>query len=1184
MFSRFSVKKPFTILVAVIIILVLGVVSYTNMTVDLIPSFNLPYAVISTTYAGASPEEVEQKLTSPLEQGMASINNIEEVSSVSSENVSMVILKFNEETNMDTAMIEMREKLDMLESYLPDEAGTPMIMKLNPDMMPILSLAVSVEGMGAEEASQYIEDKVIPEIESVNGVASVSSSGLVSNLVDVTLSQEKLDALNADIQAHYKSEAETQIRTKAREEIIKQIDSQLEAQRQAALNQKLTAEMADQALAQPKQQAVEQVNQKFEEQKQAMLAQGMTAEMADAALAQPKRQALAQVDAEFEKQKQNLMQQNLPESVVNEQIEAARKELYAKVDSQVEQIVKSQLAQMEIPEITITADMISSILAGENFSMPAGTVDSGDGISYPVRIGDKIGSIEELQNLTLMEIPDYKSVKLADVADVVSYNNADTMYSRVNGNHAVILSLQKQPNISTAEVAHSVQARMDEVHALNQDVRFDVLMDQGEYVDLMINTIISNLLWGALFAVVILFIFLRKIKPTFIVGISIVISVIGAFVLMYFSGITLNMISMSGLALGVGMLVDNSIVVIENIFRYRREGMGAKGAAIKGAKEVSAAIISSTLTTVIVFVPIVFTHGITRQLFTDMALTIAYALLASLAVALTVVPAACSTMMKKPIVFKRNFTDKLADFYGKVLAKSLRHSWATIVVCVVLLGASIAAAFSSGTELFPSMDSGNITVSVEMPDDYSQDDTFAALDELSGTLLDVQDVDTVGMLYSGGSSASIMSMMGGSGTTIYVQLKDDRTRSTDEVVQDIRDKTAGKPYAVAADGSNSDISALSGGQIVYNVYGRDLDNLKAAANQISELIAGTEGTTDVDNGLGKASEEIRITVDKDKAIAKGLTVAQIYMAVSEEIAAEQAATTLTESSLSYEIYVKDEREEPMTSEKLADITIENTNGEAVRLGDIAEVGLAEGFTSIQHEGQERYVSVTASLEAGYLSGDVNGQIKAKVDAAALPDGCRVEVGGESESIASAFNDLYLMIGLAILFIYLVMVAQFQSLLSPFIVMFTIPLAFTGAFLALFAARMPVSVVSLIGFVVLVGIVVNNGIVFVDYANQQRDKGMDTVEALILTGKHRLRPILMTALTTIIALSTTVFDTSAGGELMRPMAVTTIGGLLYSTLLTLFLVPALYKMFHRKNKTVSAEEPETPELDGAANLS
>lgn len=1178
MFSKFSVKKPFTILVAVIIILVLGVVSYLNMSVDLIPSFNLPYAIVSTTYPGASPEEVETHLTSPLEQGMASISNVSEISSVSSENVSMVILKFNEDTNMDTAMIEMRERLDMLESYLPDGTGSPMIMKLNPDMMPILSTAVSMDGVSAEEASQYINDKIIPEIESVPGVASVSSNGLVSNMVDVTLSQEKIDQVNADITAHYRAEAEAQIRSAARAEIIKQIDTQLEAQREAALKQTLTSEMADAALAEPKKQALSAVDQQFEEQKQAMIAQGMPTEMADAALAEPKQKAVAAVEEKFEQQKQELMKQTVPADVVNERIEAARKELYAKVDSQVDEVVRTQMSSLTIPEITITPELVSGILSGENFSMPAGTVDGGDGVRYPVRVGDKIGGIDALSSLTLMEIPNYKSITLADVAEITPYNDADTMYSRVNGSHGVILSLQKQPDYSTAEVSHNIQERMEKISAGNESVRFTTLMDQGEYVDLMIGTIISNLLWGALFAVVILFIFLRKIKPTFIVGVSIVISVITAFVLMYFSGISLNMISMSGLALGVGMLVDNSIVVIENIFRSRREGMSAKDAAIQGAKEVSAAIISSTLTTVIVFVPIVFIEGITRQLFTDMALTIAYSLLASLVVALTVVPAACSTMLRKPIVQKRNFIDKMADGYAKLLGVSLRHSWATILLCVVLLASSVVAAFSSGTELFPEMDTGSITVSVDMPDDYDESDIFSALDELNETLTGIQDVDTVGILYTDSGSGGMMSMMGGGGTTIYVQLNEDKTRSTGDVIQEIRDATGGQPYEVTVSGGSSDISMLTGGQIVYEVYGKDLDSLRTAAKEISALIEETEGTTEVDDGLGKANREIRITVDKDKAIAQGLTVAQVYMAVRDEIASDEVATVLTQDGLEYDVYVKDSRMSPVTGETLKDILIENQSGEKVSLGDIASVGPAEGFTSIQHSGQERYVSVTASLKAGYYSGDVSAAIQSKIDAYSLPEGCRVEAGGESESITSTFNDLFLMIGLAILFIYLVMVAQFQSLLSPFIVMFTIPLAFTGAFLALFFVGMPVSVVSLIGFVLLVGIVVNNGIVFVDYANQQVRKGMSVAEALVLTGRRRIRPILMTALTTIIALTTMAFDAGSGAELMRPMAITTIGGLAYSTLLTLFLVPALYKAFHRKNK---AKAQETPELSAPA---
>lgn len=1097
MLSKFSVKKPYTIVVAIVLVLILGVVSYANMSVDLIPSFNLPYAVISTSYPGASPEEVEQTVTSPLEQGMASVSNVKNISSVSSENSSMVILEFNEDTNMDSAMIEMRETLDMLTAYFPDGVGSPIMMKLNPDMMPIISTAVSVEGMDDKEAAVYIDEKILPEIESVPGVASVSATGLISNMIDVTLSQEKMNALNQKIADFYRAEAEEQIRSEARQQIRTQIDRQLETQ------------------------------------KQTLLAQGM------------------------------------PEAMVTPTLEATRQELYAQINTQAEKIVQSQLDKIEIPEIDVTKDMISGLLAGDNFSMPSGTVSSQDGSRYLVRVGDKFASTEELAAMTIMEIPEYGRVTLSDVADIVSYDNSATMYSRVNGNYAMILSLQKQPDYSTADVANSVQARMEKITEENDAIHFNTLMDQGEYVDLMIQTIIQNLIVGGILAVIILLIFLRRIKPTLIVGASIVISVITAFVLMYFSGITLNMISMGGLALGVGMLVDNSIVVIENIFRFRSQGMSAKEAAICGAKEVSGAITASTITTVIVFLPIVFTQGMTRQLFTDMALTIAYSLLASLLVALTLVPAASGALLSKPLSQKTTWIDRMTGGYAKLLNHSLNHKWISIAVVIVLLAGSVFAAFSMGTQLFPSMDSGSITISVTMLDHYTQEQTFSALDDLTEELQTVDEVETIGVLGSTQETSGMMTLLGG-GNTVYVQLKEDHKISTDEAIQQIRDKTAEKEYELSVSGSNMDLSMLSGGEIVYDVYSSDLDQLRTAASQVADIISQVDGTTEIDAGLGKVNMEARITVDKEKAISKGLTVAQVYQSVSERLKTEQAVTSLTQNGVSYDIYVKDNRIADMTLEELETLEIE-AGDTTVVLGEIAQISQAEGFVSIRHDGQERYVSVTASLENGYLSSEVNEEIQQKLEEAQLPDGCRVEAAGESESIANTFRDLILMLVLAIIFIYLVMVAQFQSLLSPFIVMFTIPLAFTGGFLALFVTGMPVSVVAMIGFVVLVGIVVNNAIVFVDYANQQRNKGMETREALLITGRTRLRPILMTALTTIIALMTMAFDTSSGGELMRPMAVTTIGGLAYATLLTLFIVPVMYEIFHRNKKKKTEEE-------------
>jgi len=1042
MLSKFSVKKPFTVIVGIIIVLILGVVSYTKMTLDLIPSINLPYAVVATTYIGASPEEVETTVTSQLEQTLASINNMKNLSSTSSENMSFIFLEFNEDTNMDTALIEMRENLDMLKSQMPEGVGSPMIMKINPDMMPVYIFTASVEGMEAQEASKYIEDKIIPEVKSVDGVASVTPTGLISNMIDVTISQEKINTLMAGIATKM-------------------------SQMQASSVVPFPAETAGTGLD----------------------------------------------PASFQ----------------------------------------------------ITKEMISGILKGQNFAMPSGSVSSADGTSYLVRVGEKIKSPDELKNLVLMDLPMIGKIMLSDVADIGEYDNSNTMYAKVNGNHAFMLAIQKQPDFSTAEVSKLVTEKLDNLSADNSALSFSTMMNQGKYVDQMIGTIVKNLIIGAIFAILILFIFLRRIKPTLIVGTSIIISVITAFVLMYFAGVSLNMISMGGLALGVGMLVDNSIVVIENIYRLKADGLSAREAAIQGTKEVSGAITASTLTTIIVFVPIVFTTGITKQLFTDMALTIAFSLVASLLVALTLVPAAASAMLNKNDHLKPSLIDKMNDGYVKVLDKSLKHKWISIVLVIVLFAGSIFAAFSSGVELFPEMDSGEIAITVEVPDTYSKDDIFKSLDTLSETLSTIEDIDTIGIMYSEASSADMSTMFTGTGISVYSLLKENRKATTNEVVEEIREKTKDFEFTVTPSSSSMDISAMSGGDIVVTIFGRNLDNLRQSATEVAGIISSIDGTTEVDNGLGKVKEEIRIVVDKDKAIAKNLTVAQVYMAISEKIATSKSAITISDAEMDYDVFVKDGKETALTDADLKNIIVKSPTGEDVVASDIAELVMAEGFTSINHNGQERHVTISGTIKDGFDKGKINTQIKEKLKEYKIPAGYRYEIGGEAKSISETFGDLFLMLGMAILFIYLVMVAQFQSLKSPFIVMFTIPLAFTGGFAALFFTGTSVSVISLIGLVILVGVVVNNGIVFVDYTNQQVEKGMTVREALLKTGQNRLRPILMTALTTICALILSAIDTSSGAEMLKPIAITTIGGLTYATILTLFLVPTMYAITHRKIK-------------------
>ena len=792
--------------------------------------------------------------------------------------------------------------------------------------------------------------------------------------------------------------------------------------------------------------------------------------------------------------------------------------------------------------------------------MPAGNLTEG-GDDFVIRTGNKVESYEALCDLPLMKVPAIGVIRLSDIAEITRLDNSSQMYARVNGENGVMLSVSKEPQYSTADVSNILYGKMEDLEDTYSGISFTVLSDQGKYVNIMVDTIIQNLIIGGLLAIFVLLLFLKSIKPTFIVGMSIVISVIASFVLMYFSGISLNVISMCGLALSVGMLVDNSIVVVENIFRLKAEGVPVKQAAIDGAKQMAGAVIASTITTVVVFVPIIFTDGLTRQLFTDMALTIAFALLSSLIVALTLVPMASAGMLRNVVIKPNKTFDKLAGGYVKLLDKTLRHRWICIVLVVVLLAGSVWAAFASGAELFPQTDSGNISVSAELPADYTEAEKAAALDQLYDRIRDIEFVDTVGIL-SGNSSGGVMSLMGGDGTTCYVLLDEDRDVSTNHITQKIKAATEDLDFAVEIASSSMDTSMLTGGQIVVEIKGRELDDIRDTAQALGALLENIEGTAEIDNGLGDPTNELRIVVDKEKAAEYNLTVAQVYLAVSSRFSTATTAASIYEEGTEYEIYVYDDRDTSVKKADLTGIEIEAADGTTVKVADIASLEESTGFSSVRRENGSRVLKVTGTAAEGYNIGKINTKITEALKDFEPTGDCTVALRGENESINEAFGDLFLMLALAIVFIYLVMVAQFQSLLSPFIVMFTIPLAFTGGFIALFITGTPVSIVALIGLIVLVGVVVNNGIVYVTCVNQLREEELSVHDALLTAARMRIRPIIMTSLTTIIGLLFSALDTSAGASMLRPVAITVIGGMLYSTLLTLFFVPVIYSIFHR----------------------
>ncbi len=1266
MLSKFSVKKPYTVVVGIVLIIILGVVSFTNMTVDLLPSMNLPYALVMTSYPGASPEEVEEIVTKPVEQTMATVSNIKNIQSVSSENASTVVLEFDQTANMDSVTIEMRESLDQISGFWPDEVANPIIMKLNPTMMPILITAVSAEGENAAKVSRVIEDEVVPEVESVEGVASVSATGSIEETVEITLKEKKVNALSDDIKAEMEakvneaksalddakaqvesgksalasgriqasrgvSQAESQMSVKSEE--LKQAQLEI-TEKMAELNvsetqvsQSLATMQAGQQTAQaqleelkqaksgydaaqaalaalkmkedagltltPEEEAQKKVlNETVEELRPMMENYETTVAVLETTIAQLKEQETQLKETQKQlaagKKKLESMQKEVNTGALSlaearGQLAAGQLEAAAGLGEAAAQLaagesaLQMQEAQMEQAQgqadgtqdigKMLTVDTVKTLLAAQNFRMPAGYVKE-EGIDYLIRVGDKFKSIKELKNLVLLDIEGIDPVKLSDVAKVKLVNNEDETYARINKSPGVMLSIQKQTGYSTGDVSDRVLERLKEIEKEHEGIKAVTLMDQGIYIDLIVNSVLENLIYGAGLAIIILLVFLKSVRPTFVIACSIPISIMAAIAAMYFSGVTLNIISLSGLALGVGMLVDNSIVVIENVYRMRNEeGASARKAAIEGAKQVGGAIMASTLTTVCVFLPIVFTQGITRQLFVDMGLTIGYSLLASLLVALTVVPMMSAGLLKKTKNSESRIYVYIKEIYGRILSGALRMKLLVIAASFLLFVGSIMLAVSRGTAFMPDMESTQVSISLETEEGSTLADTAKEADKVMEYVGGIEDVEDVGALVSSGNLLGTETVT--NRVEFYAITKEDPSLSNKELQKKIEDLTADVNGEITVNMSNMDMSALGTAGLAVQVRGRELDKLQEIARDVKKIVEETEGTQNVSDGTEDNSEELRVIVSKNKATARGLTVAQVYQELSKKLAKPSSSMTLGTDTRDYDVYVVDDARDKLTRNDIRNtvlhVTKQDGTTEDVRLAEVAEFDDGFGLQSINRESQSRYITVSAEIKEGDNIGIVSSRIKDALKAYTVPEGYEVEMTGEDKTINEAMTELFKMLGLALVFMYLIMVAQFQSLLSPFIIMFTVPLAFTGGLLALWLCGMPVSVIAMIGFVMLSGIIVNNGIVFIDYTNQLIAAGKEQRAALVEAGKTRLRPIVMTALTTILGLSTMALGFGMGSDMVQPMAVVTIGGLIYGTLLTLVVVPCIFDLFHRRRK-------------------
>ena len=1361
--EKFSVKKPFTILVMVVAIIILGFVSLSGMTTDLLPKMSLPYLLVITTYPGASPEKVESSVSEPVESALGSISGVKNVYSMSYENYGIVELEFADGTDMDSAMVKVSSALDSVKSTLPEECGSPNIMEISMDMMASVYLAASYEGKDIQETSRFVEDTLIPYLERQEGVTSISDIGIVENSISVDLNQDKIDVLNEKILAKTNDafadavdqlndakkqllESEQKLADSTQELVDGQKDiddgrTKLDDAQKELDEQKEKLEDAKDSLEDQKKdtenklatasQALDQLN--------ALQTDLLTLQAQEASL----KATITQIEKSLEEQGKttndipnvvagldqmstvltsslmNLTDQN--STYVNSALAAAnptmslhslgideatwdtltpegRKELLQKTADgyqtqkallsgykdyvsslnslQVEkagvqaavstaeaELKKSGVSYTDIEKAKIEAaagfgaasaqissgqsalnsaqttldsnkesldsaqdqitegwdsiadakkqladgwdqyntslenfeaqkaealrnanadqlvnmQTLSQLIYAQNFAMPAGYLDDAEDNSWLLKVGSNYESVDELSNIVLTNIEDIGDVRLCDVADITVIDNADDSYAKLNGQSAVVLSVFKSSTAGTNEVSKNIAAAISELEEQYPGLSVLTLMDQGDYITMIINGVLQSMIVGAALAILILALFLKDVKPTIVVAVSIPLSVLTALILMYFTGISLNMMSLSGLALGIGMLVDNSIVVIENIYRLRSKGVGAARAAVQGTKQVAGAIIASTLTTVCVFLPMVFTAGTVRELMMPISLTIIFTLAASLLIAMTVVPAAGSTLLRNSKEKKHPFFDKVQDIYGKMLAFCLKVKVVPLAIAIGLLVYSIWAVMRMGIVMIPDMTSNQIEISVQMPEDTDKEECYKRADQVLDAMTTIDGIGDVGAM-AGGDTTLVASSSGMSDSTYdqftFLVLTENENAGKEEVnriCREIEERTADIDCELTISTGMSEMSTMMGSGLSVKVYGDDLDTLTKITQDICDLAATIPGYENISNGQEEPDQVIRLVLDKDAAMRKGLTVAQIFSELNGKLTESTDAATVTIDGEDMKIVVKDGRE-PLTRENLLDYNFEiqttDDNGNTVTedhpLSEFATLKLEEGVQSINRENQSRYMTVTATVAEGSNATLLSRELQPLIDAYELPDGYTIDTAGESDMVNQMVIQMSKVLLLGLALIYLVMVAQFQSLLSPFIVLFTVPLAFTGGLIGLLLMNEPLSVMGMMGFVVLLGTVVNNGIVFVDYANQLRVGGLERREALIATGKTRMRPILMTALTTILAMASLLFGDDLSSQMSKGMAIVVAGGLAYATLMTLFIIPVMYDiLFKRK---------------------
>ena len=1276
--EKFSVKKPFTVLVAVIMVLMLGFVALTKMQTNLLPDVSTPYLMVVTVYPGASPERVESEVSDVMENALGTISGVETITSTSAENYNLLLMQFNEGTDMNSALVKVSNKIDQTTSSLPSSCLTPSIIEYSLNMNAFMTVAVSRENSDVYELSDFVSDTLVPYVERKGGVSSVSTNGLIEKLVQVQLNQSKIDAINEkllEVIDAQLADAKAQLDS-ARAQIDagqKEYDKQLKNYGNV-VSDTIMAEMGgevadavtivrDQAQAllesvnqligvvqEPEiQQALIEVRDGLQHVMNQFNETGMRdidslieiiAELRDITdkltMALQRLQARLNIETGTEgstasdlvddlqvQQSLSTIYNTLEDTIkamdnvpglMNsfsqalgsysyQQLQAymqfaeARdmlKDYESQYKDAVQQYEAAKVKAQENADVTkmLSIDVLSQLIYAQNFSMPAGYVEDKDGQSWLLKVGEEYDSVEDIEGALLLHVDGFGDVRLSDVADVAIIDNADASYTRLNGERAAVLKIFKGSTSSAGTVSNNCLEAFNELEAKYDDLHVVVLSNQGNYITIIIKSILSSMGIGAALAIIVLAIFLKDLKPTLVVGISIPLSVVFAVVLMYFTGLDMNVMTLAGLSLGIGMLVDNSVVVIENIYRLRGRGVPAARAAVQGTKQVGMSIVASTLTSVCVFLPVIFSSSIVRSLMQPMSLCIGYCLMASLIVAMTVVPAASATVLKKSEPKQLKWFEKIQNGYGKSLEWCLKHRALPLVAAIALLVFCGWRVFSMGVELLPTITSNEASITLTTDDSLTKDESYKLAGEVVEAVMNVENVEEVGITTDTsvagidigqlGLPSAITDLLNAANSygtyKLNVMLNESLSSSEIETVrQALVDATSNIENCTASveiSGMQELTSQLASGLSV-KIYGTDTETLNQLGEKVVEIVNSTEGFANATTGLGNGDSTINLHIDRDKVRAAGLTVAQVYQQIAAKLTTTTTAQTpVTIDGTTMNVQISDNLD-PVTKENMMDMTFETsvmsadgtTTTGTCTLADIATWVTGTAPDSITSENQTQYITVTADTLDGYNTTVQARALQSKLDEYAasseMPEGCSFSMGGESDIVNYMVQEMVQWMGLALPFVYLVMVAQFQSLLSPFIVLFTVPLAFTGGLLGLLAVGQQLTMISLMGFIVLMGTVVNNGIVFVDYTNQLRMGGMDRRAALIATGKTRMRPILMTTLTTVLAMLQMLLSDDMASQLMSGMAIVIICGLSYATLMTLYIVPIMYDILFKK---------------------